>query len=162
MPLPKKVIVVRHGARIPGEDVLAGYGRRQMEYMATQLRDHCAGQRCVVYASTAKRGRDSAAALSAILELTPELRDALWTESSREFDDVGILACIDVGDRFDVVILVTHYEVASWLPEELMRWRLDTSEFRRPRSHPSEGVGASIIVDCVAKTCTDVPAFEGD
>lgn len=157
MNLPKKVILVRHGMRMPPMDELLPFGREQMRHVAEQIKPHCPTEGTLLLTSTSNRGRQSAEIIAIALGLHAEERDCLWTESRRPFKMDDLLACVDVGNQAKVVILVTHLEVLDWLPEELMRWCLDVRSFK-PRRNLDQG--SAVIIDCEQKTIAYVEALE--
>lgn len=149
-----KLVLVRHGDRIYGEDVLSGFGRCQMESLAAELAKRFTGQRIALLSSSAHRALISAEIIGKALEVTPVAYDLLWSESSRPQKEYEALELIQRHqDSCDVVVVVTHLEYCSALPM-VMGW--DWNVELRDRQNRDLKNGHALVIDFDQKNCVEI------
>jgi len=74
-------------------------------------------ERVTIISSTARRAFDSAKVIASILKVKPKGYEVLWYDDEHPEDISDALSLIkSYKDKTDVLIVVTHYEFAKYLP----------------------------------------------
>ena len=129
-----KYVIVRHGQYNKKTRGLNSWGRWQMKDIVSQLLDEsiiCSDQKVAIFSSIARRTIESAEVIVEVLrnEIKPSKlavynpMEILLTDSGRMNDNQPINAVKAVakyvgGVAFDVVIVISHYELAPYLVKE--------------------------------------------
>ena len=146
----KNLVIVRHAEC--GNDVrINPHGREQMQRLFQRLHLLIGGGPILVLASSAPRAMDSAEILvrefdHADLDVAIEKHEVLWSDAHHPENIPAVLDLLGQSrDRADTIMIVTHLEYASELPE---RFTLRESW---PECIPLIGVdrGQAVLLDCV-------------
>ncbi len=146
----KNLVIVRHAEC--GNDVrINAHGREQMQRLFRHLHRLISTGTILVLASSAPRAVDSAEILvrefdRADLDVVFEKHDLLWSDAHHR---ENIPAALDLlrrsRDRADTVIIVTHLEYASELPERFVL----CESWPEPVSLIGFDRGQAVFLDCV-------------
>ena len=113
----QKLIVVRHGDYDRLSQKLTEWGRRQIGVLGEKIRSFRNGSSIVIISSDDSRTKESAGILGEMLDVSPETQVKLYSSEISPANLPWAFALVkSLQEKWDIVILVTHFEYVGELP----------------------------------------------
>jgi phosphohistidine phosphatase SixA len=142
----KKLIIARHGSYDEKRN-LDGKGIHEMQKLAVAIVSEVAGMKAAILASAAPRALQSAAILSAHIEVPYESTPVLWSCEGHSYNPERAMHLIEEKENSaDCLILVTHLEFVKFFPPDFGMERLNT-----PLRGSEIPKGSAWVIDCMSK-----------